>query len=358
MTKLSVDSLRLKYGEAEILKGISLHLEEGEILVLLGPSGSGKTTLLRAIAGLEQPNVGRIIIGDRAVFDSAARSEIPPEKRNLGLVFQSYALWPHRTVSENVGYGLRLRKFSTADREKLVADALDQLGLGALGARYPHQLSGGQQQRVAVARALVYSPPVILMDEPLSNLDAKLRDEAKAWLRSLIRERRLSAIIVTHDQSEALAIADRIALLSEGRLEQVGRPLEIYQNPGSLVTAEFFGSNNRLNGVIQMRRNKLALIGGPGWQVWGEVKGELREGDAAVAVIRIERVRLTESPEANKLNLPLVTSMFSGDRWQHAFDFHNSILRVNGDSELREGSYDIWLPCEGTWIFPDTETSR
>jgi iron(III) transport system ATP-binding protein len=230
MTKLSVENLFLDFGSHEILKDVSVVLERGEVLVLLGPSGSGKTTLLRAIAGLELPKRGRIKIDDQLMFDGASKLEVPAEQRNLGFVFQSYGLWPHRTVFDNVAYGLRLRKLPTAEVERRTRKALDELGLGDLSRRYPHQLSGGQQQRVAIARSLVYQPPVILMDEPLSNLDAKLREEAKSWLRGLIVELQLSAVVVTHDQSEAMAMADRIVLLSAGRVEQEGPPEQIYNS--------------------------------------------------------------------------------------------------------------------------------
>src|SRR5439155_627124 len=204
------------YGDNPILKGVSMTLSPGEVVALLGASGSGKTTLLRSVAGLEQPSQGKIAIGDSVLYDSAAGVDLPVEQRSLGLVFQSYALWPHRTVADNVGYGLKLRRVSGAEQKKRVQGALDQLGLGHLAARYPYQLSGGQQQRVAIARALVYNPPVILMDEPLSNLDAKLREEARAWLRELILKMQLSALVVTHDQNEAMAMSDRILLLNNG----------------------------------------------------------------------------------------------------------------------------------------------
>ena len=188
MAELNVENLHLSYGDNPILKGVTLVLNRGEVVSLLGPSGSGKTTLLRAVAGLEQPHRGQIRIGDKVVFDGDSGLEIPAESRNLGLVFQSYALWPHKTVFDNVAYGLRLRKIATAEIATRVKKALEELSLGHLAERFPHQLSGGQQQRVAIARALVYNPPVILMDEPLSNLDAKLREEARAWLRELIVE--------------------------------------------------------------------------------------------------------------------------------------------------------------------------
>ncbi|MEG0883035.1 MAG: ABC transporter ATP-binding protein, partial [Janthinobacterium sp.] len=208
MNELTVNELYLDYGTGasanQILKGVSMHLQKGEVVALLGPSGSGKTTLLRAVAGLESPKAGTIQIGERNVFDGAKQFEMPAEQRNLGLVFQSYALWPHKTVFDNVAYGLKLRKMGSTEIAARIKEVLTQLGLGHLGERYPHQLSGGQQQRVAIARALVYNPPVILLDEPLSNLDAKLREEARAFLRELIVRLGLSALMVTHDQGEAM----------------------------------------------------------------------------------------------------------------------------------------------------------
>jgi len=201
MAELTVENLHLTYGTNPILKGVSLTLNQGEVVSLLGPSGSGKTTLLRAVAGLEAPHQGRIMLRDRTIFDGATHLEVPAEARNLGLVFQSYALWPHKTVFDNVAFGLKLRKVGSGEIATRVKKALDELSLGHLAERFPHQLSGGQQQRVAIARALVYNPPVILMDEPLSNLDAKLREEARAWLRDLIVTMRLSSLVVTHDQS-------------------------------------------------------------------------------------------------------------------------------------------------------------
>src|SRR6202165_529343 len=224
MDKLIVDNLFLSYGANPILKGVSFELKAGEVVCLLGASGSDKTALLRAVAGLEQPSSGRVSLAEKVLFDSIEKIDCPVEQRSLGLVFQSYALWPHRTVAENVGYGLKLRKVSGTERKRRVQAALDQLGLDRLAERFPYQLSGGQQQRVAIARALVYNPPVILLDEPLSNLDAKLREEARAWLRELIVSLGLSALVVTHDQSESMAMSDRILLLNNGVIEQQGTP--------------------------------------------------------------------------------------------------------------------------------------
>src|SRR5947209_12430118 len=269
MAELTVDDVHLKYGDNPILKGVALTLQRGEVVSLLGPSGSGKTTLLRAVAGLEVPSQGTIRVGDKAVFDSAAGVDVPAEGRNLGLVFQSYALWPHKTVFDNVAYGLRLRSTASGDVESRVTQALANLGLGHLAKRLPHQLSGGQQQRVAIARALVYNPPVVLMDEPLSNLDAKLREEARAWLRELIVRLHISALVVTHDQTEAMAMSDRILLLNFGVIEQQGTPEEMYNRPQTQFTAEFMGSNNHLPGKVSQVADGRALLEGEGWRLWG-----------------------------------------------------------------------------------------
>ncbi len=351
-TKLRVDDLHLSYGDNAILKGVSMQLAQGEVVSLLGPSGSGKTTLLRAVAGLELPHRGTIRIEDRAVFDPASDLEVPAEKRNLGLVFQSYALWPHKTVFDNVAYGLKLRKVTSAETRQRVDAALGNLGLGQLGDRFPHQLSGGQQQRVAIARALVYNPPVILMDEPLSNLDAKLREEARAWLRELILKMRLSALVVTHDQNEAMAMSDRILLLNNGVIEQQGTPQQLYGKPDTLFVADFMGSNNRIEGKLVERRGSAALLAGDGWQLWGEARGS-GGGDAgkATGMVRLERVRLATGEGDNTIKLPLVTSMFLGDRWEHLFHRNDLRLRAYGPVALAAGDQWLAIPRESLWIF-------
>ncbi|TFZ48697.1 ABC transporter ATP-binding protein [Serratia proteamaculans] len=354
MIELSVENLHLTYGDNPVLKGVSMDLKRGEVVSLLGPSGSGKTTLLRAVAGLEKPTQGRIIIGSNTVYDGSARSEIPAEERNLGLVFQSYALWPHKTVFENVAYPLKLRKVASAEINQRVQGVLDQLGLGHLGQRHPHQLSGGQQQRVAIGRALVYNPPVILLDEPLSNLDAKLREEARVFLRELIIKLGLSALMVTHDQNEAMAISDRILLLNNGKIEQQGTPQEMYGSPSTLFTAEFMGSNNRLHGKVTELSEGKARIEGKDWALWGMAGAGVKAGEEATAVIRVERVRLVDDPQGNQLELPLLTSMYLGDRWEYLFrtvaeDF---VVRAYG-TEVREQTLcRLSLLAEHLWIFP------
>ena len=351
MAELTVENLHLRYGDNPILKGVSMQLERGEVVSLLGPSGSGKTTLLRAVAGLEQPHAGRILIGERVVFDGAGAIELPAEARNLGLVFQSYALWPHKTVLDNVAYGLKLRDVGRAESAERVAKVLEQLGLGKLGQRFPHQLSGGQQQRVAIARALVYNPPVILLDEPLSNLDAKLREEARAFLRELIVRLGLSALVVTHDQSEAMAMSDRILLLNNGVIEQQGTPQQMYASPATLFTAEFMGSNNRLKGKLAEVRGGRARIAGDGWALWGALRGEATPGREAVGVIRLEQVRVAENGEGNRLRLPLSTSMFLGDKWEHLFRAGDMPLRAHSAGELGPGEYWLDFPADRLWVF-------
>ncbi|POX27567.1 lipase [Serratia marcescens] len=354
MIELSVENLHLTYGDNPVLKGVSMDLKRGEVVSLLGPSGSGKTTLLRAVAGLEKPSQGRIVIGNSAVYNGSARSEIPAEERNLGLVFQSYALWPHKTVFENVAYPLKLRKIASAEITQRVQAVLEQLGLGHLAKRHPHQLSGGQQQRVAIGRALVYNPPVILLDEPLSNLDAKLREEARVFLRELIIKLGLSALMVTHDQNEAMAISDRILLLNNGKIEQQGTPQEMYGSPTTLFTAEFMGSNNRLPGKVVALEGDRARIEGKDWALWGIAGAGVQVGQEGSAVIRVERVRLGEDPQGNQLELPLLTSMYLGDRWEYLFrtvaeDF---VVRAYGHEARDRALCRLSLPAEHLWIFP------
>jgi iron(III) transport system ATP-binding protein len=351
MSELTVENLHLTYGDNPILKGVSMQLNRGEVVSLLGPSGSGKTTLLRAVAGLEAPLKGSIRIGEHTMFDGAAGVDIPAEGRNLGLVFQSYALWPHKTVFDNVAFGLRLRKVSQSDIQTRVKKALEGLSLGHLGERFPHQLSGGQQQRVAIARALVYNPPVILMDEPLSNLDAKLREEARAWLRGLILELRLSALVVTHDQGESMAMSDRILLLNNGVIEQQGTPQEMYNTPNTLFTADFMGSNNRLEGNVEEVGAGRAKLSGDGWILWGQGRASAKAGTKGTGMIRLERVRMATGPGDNRVQPELTTSMFLGDKWEHLFKLGGMVLRAHGPAALAPGRHWIELPAEDLWIF-------
>jgi iron(III) transport system ATP-binding protein len=351
MAELTVENLHLTYGTNAILKGVSMQLNRGEVVSLLGPSGSGKTTLLRAVGGLETPHKGTIRIGEKIVFDGDKGVEVPAEARNLGLVFQSYALWPHKTVADNVAFGLKLRKVPAGEIATRVKKALEELSLGHLIDRFPHQLSGGQQQRVAIARALVYNPPVILMDEPLSNLDAKLREEARAWLRELIMQMQLSALVVTHDQSESMAMSDRILLLNNGVIEQQGTPQEMYGSPQTLFTADFMGSNNRMPGQVAEIRDGAALLAGDGWKLWGVARPSAKSGAAGTGMIRLERVRVAEGPGENRIQPELTTSMFLGDKWEHIFHLGDTTLRAHGMAPLERGKHWLEIPRKDLWVF-------
>ncbi|GAF49546.1 ABC transporter ATP-binding protein [Rhodococcus wratislaviensis] len=229
------------------IDGLDLQIEEGEFLVLLGPSGCGKTTTLRSLAGLESPTEGRISLGGRTVFDSRRKLDLSPDKRDIGMVFQSYALWPHKTVRENIAYPLKARKIKKGLEEGWVEEMAERVGCEALLDRLPAELSGGQQQRVALARGLVAKPGLILFDEPLSNLDARLRDSVRAHLHELHQQLGFTAVFVTHDQAEGLALGDRLAVMREGRIEQLDTPKQVYDNPTSDYVADFIGMSNQLD---------------------------------------------------------------------------------------------------------------
>ncbi len=244
MAQLTIEKLTKRYGESAVVRDVSLDIPDGEFLVLLGPSGCGKTTTLRMIAGFVPPSSGTIQLGSRDI------TTLPPWHRNAGLVFQSYALFPHMTVNDNVAFGLEMRKVATADRDKRVAQALELVRLGHLGQRYPRQLSGGQQQRVALARALAIRPDVLLLDEPLSNLDAKLRQDVRVEIRELQRRLGLTTVMVTHDQEEALTMADRLVVMADGAVRQVGSQRDLYERPVDRFVADFVGRSTFLEGRI------------------------------------------------------------------------------------------------------------
>src|SRR5205085_8745488 len=248
---IEVENLEVRYGNVAAVRGVSFSVRPGEQLTLLGPSGCGKTTTLRAIAGLERPSAGAIHIGGTTVYASAARINIPAEKRGLSMVFQSYAIWPHMTVFDNVAYGLRVRRAGAAEIAEKVRSALELVQMGSFAERPASALSGGQQQRVALARACVFSPSVLLFDEPLSNLDAKLRADMRIELRELQHRLGITSVYVTHDLEEALAMSDRIVVMRDGRIEQTGSPSEIYSVPRNAFVADFVGSSNLIEGSLR-----------------------------------------------------------------------------------------------------------
>ena len=263
MISITIENLVKKFGEHTALDGITLKIEAGEIFFLLGPSGCGKTTLLRTIAGFYSPDAGRIL------FDDEDITALPPHRRNTAMMFQSYALWPHMTVAGNVAFGLEERRVPAAETERRVREALASVKMEAYAERRIAQLSGGQQQRVALARALVIRPRALLLDEPLSNLDAKLRLEMRAEIRRVCKESRLTAIYVTHDQKEALSISDRMAILESGKIAQIGRPEEVYRRPRSRVIADFIGETNFIAGTIASSNEGAAHCRYPDWTIRG-----------------------------------------------------------------------------------------
>ncbi len=245
MARLEISNVTKRYGEMMAVDDASLDVANGEFVVLLGPSGCGKTTTLRTIAGFVEPTSGTVRLDGKDV------TTLPPWKRNAGLVFQSYALFPHLTVNQNVAFGLEMRKVAKADMPARIAEALRLVRLDQLGERLPRQLSGGQQQRVALARALVFRPDILLLDEPLSNLDAKLRQDVRVEIRELQRKLGLTTVMVTHDQEEALTMADRLVVMSEGRIRQIGTQHDLYERPADRFVADFVGRSNFIEGAIE-----------------------------------------------------------------------------------------------------------
>ena len=311
MTSVGIKGLIKDYGAFQAVKAIDLEVKEGELVVLLGPSGCGKTTTLRCIAGLENVNGGEIRLGDQLV--SSAQVALPPEQRTIGMVFQSYAVWPHMTIYENVAFGLRLKKLPKNEISARVDKVLDMVGLGALGSRSVSQLSGGQQQRVALARAIVLEPRVLLFDEPLSNLDAKLRERMRYEVRSLQKRLGITSVYVTHDQQEAMAIADRIVLMNSGVIEQVGSPAEIYDRPVSHFAAEFIGLANFMTGkVVETSPTRVQLDNG--LMVTSTDVGVV-VGDKVEAIVRPEAVRLRDGPPdgVNSFAAKVVSCIYLGN---------------------------------------------
>ncbi|MGB9368394.1 MAG: ABC transporter ATP-binding protein [Xanthobacteraceae bacterium] len=260
MASVELRGLTKRYGTQAVVDDVSLRIDHGLLVCLLGPSGCGKTTTLRLIAGFVEPSAGEIAVGDRVV--SSTSRTLPPEQRNMSMIFQSYALWPHMTVTENVAYGLTLRKIDKATIAQKVRAILGVTKLEALAERYPGELSGGQQQRVALARALIVEPETLLLDEPLSNLDANLREEMRFEVRRLHDEYRYTTVYVTHDQAEAMTTADLIAVMNAGKIEQAGSPEEIYDRPRSEFVARFIGSSNIVKGRA-LDANRLEVAGVP-----------------------------------------------------------------------------------------------
>ena len=321
---LQIDTLKKTYRgtggrpSTKALNGVSFEVEQGAFFTLLGPSGCGKTTTLQCIAGLEVPDSGIIRMGDATVYSDRERILVPANKRRLGMVFQSYAIWPHMTVFENVAFPLLygVNRKPMADVRKQVAKALEMVELGHLSDRPAPMLSGGQQQRVALARALVHEPRILLLDEPLSNLDAKLRDSMRTEIRNLVKSVGITTIFVTHDQVEAVGMSDQIVLMRNGAIVQQGAPRDIYLRPNSVFTADFMGRSNLVPGKIVEHGDRTVIETHFG-RLTGQTDSDLKTGDAAVAVIRPQAVQLVDAsgdaPQENRLSARIKAMNFLGD---------------------------------------------
>ncbi|HTY80625.1 MAG TPA: ABC transporter ATP-binding protein [Candidatus Bathyarchaeia archaeon] len=360
MPGVTITGLHKSYGDVGAVVGLDLRVEPGELVALLGPSGCGKTTTLRLVAGFLKPEAGEIRVGDRCLSSPAV--VIPPERRRMAMIFQSYALWPHMTVEQNVAYGLRLRKASKADRERRVRDILQAVRLPGYGSRYPGELSGGQQQRVAVARALVVEPEILLLDEPLSNLDASLREEMRFEIRRLHEQFHITTLYVTHDQSEAMVISDRVAVLQHGRVAQIGRAEELFERPRTRFVAEFIGRTNLIDAVAD----------GPSTVACGTVRLRVAATDlvpgAPVALsIRPHQIALRPGRAGgaatadNVLGGEVVRASFLGDSVDYQIRVAGSgtVLRVAGPTPPRARAGDavsLLIPAAACLPLPDSVT--
>jgi len=347
--EIHVQNLVKEFGDQRALDDVSFEVKEGELFTLLGPSGCGKSTTLMSIAGFQNPESGRIAVGDDTFVDAARKIAVPAEQRNLGIVFQSYAVWPHMTVFENLAFPLKVRKLRRNAVRTRVREVLELVEMLPYEQRYPHQLSGGQQQRVALARALVYSPSVLLLDEPFSNLDAKLRERARAWVKDLQRTLGLTTIFVTHDQDEALSMSDRVAVMSAGEVQQIGTPEEVYRHPANRFVAEFVGRVNLIEGLVSGSEgggvvvevadspHRLTVHGGAG--VSGKVTVAVRP--EAVTVMRLDdhSVNGTNTWEAD-----VATVAFLGDHYEYEVNAGPLALTVQSSRRVEGDRIRVHIP--------------
>jgi iron(III) transport system ATP-binding protein len=341
LASVELRGLTKRFGSLAVVDDVSLRIDHGQLVCLLGPSGCGKTTTLRLIAGFLEPTLGEIHVGDRMVSSSART--LPPEQRKMSMIFQSYALWPHMTVAENIVYGLRLRKLDRATIAKKLEIILKATKLEVLAQRYPGELSGGQQQRVALARALIVEPETLLLDEPLSNLDANLREEMRFEIRRLHDEYRYTTVYVTHDQSEAMTTADLIAVMNAGKIDQLGTPEDIYDRPQSEFVARFIGASNVINGVARDAGH--IEFSGATLKVVGE---KLNPGQKAVVAIRQHDIQLsTKAPPTpeNSVKATVTRQVFLGASRDYMVETSDGTsLRVvtSTDNAVVSGT-EVWL---------------
>jgi spermidine/putrescine ABC transporter ATP-binding subunit len=351
---VSLDRLEKSYDGAVAVAGVSLDIHSGEFLTLLGPSGSGKTTTLMMIAGFETPTRGDIAIDGQSVV------AMPPHRRNIGMVFQSYALFPHLTVADNIGFPLKQRGVGKAERARLVGEALELVHLPGYDARYPRQLSGGQQQRVALARAIVFRPRLLLMDEPLGALDKQLRENLQLEMRRLHADLGITFIYVTHDQEEALVMSDRIAVMNDGAVAQVGRPEELYDRPGSRFVAAFLGESNFLPAIVRGIEDDVVVAECDGAIVRALSLRPPARGEKVTLTTRPERVRfadaLSNSTAAqNRLSVTVTEAVFAGERCRYllqARDGTAMVLKEPSSAAIRRRA--VGEQAEIAWPVADT----
>lgn len=320
---IAVEGVTVRFGDSLALRQVSLSIEPGELLLLLGPSGCGKSTLLRSIAGFVAPEAGRVL------FDGADVTSVPPHQRQIGMVFQSFALFPHLTVGENVAFGLREQRRPTSEIQERVERALSDVKMGGFGARRVDQLSGGEQQRVALARALVTRPRCLLLDEPLSNLDAGLRHSMREEIRRVCKEHGLTTLYVTHDQKEALAIADRIAVMKAGKLEQLGSPWEVYRTPRSRNVATFLGETNLLEAQITGQHGQQLRVKAGTLELLTDARPGFVVGQSVLLSIRPECLQLSEArPSDSGFQVRTVKSNYLGEICEHELSCQGLSLRA------------------------------
>lgn len=341
---LQLKNINKYFGKNHVIKNVNLNFEKGHFITFLGPSGCGKTTLLRMVAGFYEPDEGEILLNGKNI------EKVPPYDRNTAMVFQEYALFPHMNVFDNVSYGLRVKKKSKDEIEKRVKQALALMQLEGMEKRFPNQMSGGQQQRVAVARALVMNPEVLLLDEPLSNLDAKLRESVRVELRQIQQKMGLSTIYVTHDQSEALSMSDAIVVLKDGIVHQVGTPQEIYFEPKTAFVADFIGTTNLIS--LKGESGNQVAYGGTVFTSSNPVK----EGSEYVASVRPESAGLSKNPVENQVNLKahITNTMFLGEKVRYflrdALDKEWIVDAFDPGRTIHQGDVYVTFPAEKAWV--------
>jgi iron(III) transport system ATP-binding protein len=365
---VAVQNLTKRYGASVVLDDLSFEIADGELFTLLGPSGCGKTTTLLSIAGFVKPDGGAIRCGAETFVDAAAEVDVPAERRNLGMVFQSYAIWPHMTVAENVTFPLKIRKARKPARRAKAAEALELVELGDLADRYPHQLSGGQRQRVALARALVYEPSVLLLDEPFSNLDAKLRERARTWLKRLQHQLGLTTVFVTHDQDEAMQMSDRILVMNEGRIQQIATPEDVYRRPANRFVASFLGRCNLLSGTVRARRPngtyEIALAG-ERLSLLAAASDLPLEADVTIAV-RPESIRLVDTTangeasldRAGALAVTVTEASFFGDHYEYSLRAGSIELIAQSQNPVSAPALTAVIPPSACALVSDNPPSR